>query len=457
MRRSHVWSIVVVLPLLAACDTGAQWIHAVGSVAEAVQDESPERRAGQLNRSLTPAAFRPDLAASAARRAATLEWYRRTLQGSYERVGNRHPRWDRDVLRALDALATRYALVPDRPGDLWDQARVLLRPAVAGGVDDPLVLLLSAELLRHDYDRKTAARRIRNAAVTLEQSGYPAYVRGHALISAASSLLDAGRGTEPEEWTVIWREICNLLDRALSLYPTVLEDREIPDRVALGYINWLAGTFVQATKRDRSVVEGPAVDAVLATRGADDPLVHLLRGWFAVHAAWDARGSDVFRNVPDHAWPVFYTRLALAEAHAAEAVRAGSNEPAVVGIMMRVGVGLHGDAEELNQWFAHGVAIEPGDRWWYEAKLDWLLPKWLGSREEALAFARETGRGANWGLHLPFLVEDAWRGFSGGDVPPEACEEVMAIHATFAEHYPDSPTARAQRQTLTETCSITER
>ncbi|MCC7044775.1 MAG: hypothetical protein IT183_13000 [Acidobacteria bacterium] len=445
------------LPMLAACDVGARWVHAAGQAAEAARDEPPERRAGQLNRSLTPDEFRPDPQASAERRAATLAWYRRALRGSYEQVGSRQPRWDRDTLRALDILATRYALVPDRPGDLWDQARVLLRPAVAGGVDDPLVRLLAAELLRHDHDRRTAAAGIRNAAIALERSAYPAYWRGYGLISAASALLETGRGTSPEEWAPIWREICNLLDRALTLYPAVLDDQEIPDGVALTYINWLASTFVAATKRDRSVIEGPAVDAVLAARPDDDPLVHLLRGWFAVHAAWDARGTDFARNVQDHAWPEFYTRLAQAEVHAAAAVRAGSIEPAVPAIMMRVGLGLHGDSEELDRWFAHAVAIEPGDRFWYEAKLDWLLPKWFGSREEVLVFARETARGGNWGLRLPFLVEDAWRGLSGGEVPPEACEEILAIHAAFAEDYPDSPTARAQRQTLAEACGADRR
>ena len=251
---------------------------------------------------------------------------------------------------------------------------------------------------------------------------------------------------------MIWREVSVLLDRALTLYPAVVADAELPDGVALSYINWLATTFVEATKRERVVVEVPAVEAVIAARGEDNPLVHLVRAWFAVHSAWDVRGTDFARKVPEKAWPLFYTRLAHAEASVSEAVRAGSIEPAVPAIMMRVGVGLHADVGELNEWFAHGVSIEPGDRWWYEAKLDWLLPKWFGSHDEALAFARDAARSGNLSLNLSLLVEDAWRAESADHFPSEACDEVLAIYTALVERYPYSPSIRAGREARTEEC-----
>ncbi len=326
---------------------------------------APRASADDASTPLRPSLFRvPDQTATSKRLFAALTWQNDTLVKAYDRVGHRDPKWNDAVHTGLGFIARASALDPARPVDASDQARVWLRKAVNLGCQDPLVNFLLAELSQSEVSRKESADRMRSTALRLETSSYPIYRRGFALVEAASALLDAGRGLPQKDWAPLWSDICRLDERGLALVGDIAKDPTIPDEVLIDYVNILVNTWADASHRDRHIAFDPSLAAIRNARGADATVVSLLRGWFFVSYAWDARGTGPASAVKQDALSAFNDRLDQAQAAVGEAVASGSVSPSIPAIMRRVcaGRGRANDHADLDDWFKAGITVDPGDR-----------------------------------------------------------------------------------------------
>ncbi|HKV99372.1 MAG TPA: hypothetical protein VJN96_06100 [Vicinamibacterales bacterium] len=448
--RSLLWigscTLSPIMPRHLPALVGALVFLQIGAMgAPAAQTGQP---APEATPKLRPEQFKVgDPSALSRRLAATLEWETDAYLGEYERHGHRDSHWDDAVESALRLLARDHAHDPLRPADLNDQAWYALQQATTAGCDDSLIEYLNAELSRQDLPKRDAAIHIRNAALRLEKSRYSAYRRGSALIGAASALYQASRGMTKADWDQTWPEIDRLLDRSLMLVAEVARDKKMPDDVLLQYVNTNNSVWVDTMKSDRRVAFDFAYAAIAAERNAKDPILPLLRTRFYALYAWDIRGTDLASKVKDEAWRPFKERLHEAEDAAAEAVALGSTDAVIPRSMSQVVKGLRGNLDELEAWFALGVAVDPGDRSWYEAKLDWLMPKWYGSIDEAVDYVNAARRTGSWNLRVPLLVVDLYDQLRLAiDLPqstslfdlPGACDDILPVYDAFLKRYPNA-------------------
>jgi hypothetical protein len=326
---------------------------------------APKASADDASAPLRPSVFKlPDSAVTSKRLSAAVTWQNDTLVKAYDRVGHRDPKWNEAVHTGLGFIARASALDPGRPVDASDQARVWLRKAVNLGCQDALVNFLLAELSQSDVSRKESADRIRSTALRLETSQYPIYRRGLALVEAASALLDSGRGMAQKDWVPLWTEICRLDEGGLALLGDIAKDPTISDELLIGYVNELVDTWAEASRRDRHIAFDPSLAAIKSARGADAPVVSLLRGWFFVSYAWDARGTGPASAVKPEVLSAFYDRLDEAQASVGQAAAGGSTSPAIPAIMRRICTarGRANDHIDLDDWFKAGITVDPGDR-----------------------------------------------------------------------------------------------
>lgn len=397
-------------------------------------------------RHLTPAQFHVDDAAAAKQLQAALAWNTKTLVASYDRIGHHDPKWDAAARKALTLVAREWAADPSRAGDNADQAWYALRQAITYGCDDPLVQYLAVRHSQPDLEPLDAAHKVYEAAMRLQTTAYPAYVRSSSLIKSAQALSDASVGVSPQEWAPRWNSIVVLINKAKDLMAEVFKERDAPAGQLVDYVDGFLTPWVHG-HQSRQVGFDNLLEEVLIARDAKDPVVAVLRADFLVSYAWDARGSGWADDVKPDAWPIFRERLRQAEGEAAKAAALGSIDLTIVRTVNRVLLGLGGDAREMEAWYQIGVRIAPGDDRPSYSKMKWLEPKWHGSLEETLDFAHEMQRSANFGARLPLLMVTAHEDLAGmldtADRDrylshPEVCADVLGTYAAFLERYPDA-------------------
>jgi hypothetical protein len=379
----------------------------------------------------------------------SLAWNQRTLLAAYEKVGKKSPRWDKPARAALEAAALHLSHSID-PVVKVEEVFIEAKRAVDAGCDDPLILYLYA---RASYGAnypglEELERRFKTAAVALEGSTYPPLRRVTALQKAAQAHfghkeLSAEDRSEGNRW----------LDASLALFPKAAESygKSLDEdhlwlekcRAAITGYRKLSGDYESAYKR---------VDTVLAKTPALKPLRLLVKGDFHIHFAWDARGNGFANTVTEEGWKKFGDRLAVARSALEEAWKLKPSAPEAATLMLMVEKGAGGDRAEMEKWFERAMKANPNNVEACELKMDWLDPKWHGSREEVLAFGRACRATHNWRVGITLLAADGhWRvaqRMDGQDQrkyyrTPAVSDEIKAVYEEFLEHYPDNDAKRS--------------
>src|SRR4029077_1506910 len=101
-------------------------------------------------------------------------WNRRTLQGAYDKVGKRNPRWDESARKAMELAAWMFSEQVDPELTTLDINRPA-QTAIDAGCDDPLlVYLYNRSLVGPKYPGpEEVIRRIKASAKALAASHYP--------------------------------------------------------------------------------------------------------------------------------------------------------------------------------------------------------------------------------------------------------------------------------------------
>jgi hypothetical protein len=304
-------------------------------------------------------------------RARFAEWERRNLLEAYQRVGRRNPVWDE---AALHFIAQDRLVGATNAEELVPEGRRL----VALGCDDPLVLYLTAlDLWLTDLESGEATRLLKASLQGMKQVPYP---RGVARFVVSGLRRDFGRRGNG-------RAQDNLSPLELAWFKEALTDGSyVPgDEVVLAqHLRWGSGQSLFARNPD-------AVAAAVAANTDLAPWVRLLvSARRHVHKAYEARGSGYADSVTREGWRGFERELALARKDLTRAWRRRPDRPEIAVAMMElVKSGNVRRGETVRMWFDRAASAQT-DYWAaYTTMLDHLQPRWSGSQEEMLAFARE--------------------------------------------------------------------
>ena len=260
-------------------------------------------RKGLASQFLGESAPMPDAAkpipqdpAKAAKQAKDrLEFQRRTLQGAYDKIGNRDPRWDKSAREALDLAAQKFSGQTDRQIQIHDIHKPA-KAAVDAGCDDPMVVYLYERTATQsdDPDPAEPIRRARRWSKALDDSKYPVFRRAIGIKNAADYLQRSEPLTDE-----IKKEAQRSFDRALALLAdSVAQD----DRDEFWEQQWY-NCMVQLIGCYRWVGLEPVaayerVDAALAKLPELKALRYKVRGGFWNYFGWEARTNAFARDVP---------------------------------------------------------------------------------------------------------------------------------------------------------------
>jgi hypothetical protein len=343
-----------------------------------------------------------DPAAQARRRAGRLAWHRATTVEAYDRVGGRDPKWDSAARLALSEFANSWAAPGMAAKDHGRAADAAATEALAAGCTDPLVKYIVGRRLYGFANSPDAADKNRllvEAARELAASKYPAVRKAHALVNAAVVLArPAGRRPVADDR----RSAMKALDDCLALVPEILNDPHpearrqavnVCETALTQYAGLEGGDWDAGLAKVRpAVAGGPKADA----------LAGLLIGYAEIRAAGQARGKGFANTITEAGRAGWQLHNERARAAFEAAWKADPTDPESATGMIRVCLGLTSPRDEMETWFRRAMAADGDYRDACAAKLQYILPKWHGTAEDALAFGRACVGTGNYDADIPF-------------------------------------------------------
>jgi hypothetical protein len=308
------------------------------------------------------------------------------LLQEWDRIGHKDPRWNQLVRDGIAQFLRATEESARSAHEMFDKA-------LAAGCDDPLVLYLNArtaEVSRHPdpdelRDRYQAAAK---AMLASQYTASPKMVAAMRYLMAAKDL--------PSDLPV--DDFLKLASEA-SKEPIVAR--------------WmLADTFINLNaKLIPAIGREPAFNKVYpafqeAMPNDWQPLQFKAR--FEIDWAWDARGNGTGGTVTPQGWKLFGERIDAARAALEQAWKLDPTQSAIYEQMITVCM-AQSDRDGLEQWFQRGIEANPDDYRLCWNKMYAILPRWLGSHEEMLAFGRQCAATENaWG-GIPNILLEAHR------------------------------------------------
>jgi hypothetical protein len=325
-------------------------------------------------------------------------WLGDATRTTYRSVGRHSPKWDADVEMAFRSdLDRAYGSYWDRPA-AEARLRAALQSAVDAGCDDPLVGYLrarSAPRRRGDDEADRSADDLVAAATALGASEYPAVWKARAYLDALAAV--------PAEPRTGGKQFDAFLGGLVKALAGLGKDTGPAARRELVDLCGRADMAGARVGRRQAWADRVQAD-VLARLPKGDPAPDACAGAFLLRYAWDARGPSRASQVPPGAWRLFQERLGEAEKRLTAAWDLDHEcEPAATA-MVTVCMGLGKDREAMETWFRRAVAADPTRTDAFDRKFEYLLPKWLGSEDELIAFGRQAAAVGAWDTSLPLML-----------------------------------------------------
>jgi len=140
--------------------------------------------------------------------------------------------------------------------------------------------------------------------------------------------------------------------------------------------------------------------------GRVEPL--LLTGRFYIDYAWDARGDGWANEVSDESAKLFKERLLLARTALQKAYDLDPTDARAATMMITVCMGLSEDRPTADLWYQRAMKADPDCYDATQAMLLYLDPRWHGTTEELMSFARTGRQTHNWRGRAPLAIIDAY-------------------------------------------------
>ncbi len=338
-----------------------------------------------------------------AQRDARADWYNKVTLEPFLTKGHRDPKWDAAALQGIKLLILEWTKNPSRERDEAERAFLLFQQALQQGCEDPLVTYMYG--WSGNATGRLPAHRLKElfvlAAERLKKHPYPpvreAYMYGRAALWTAQS--DGRLRGKPLQQVKHWLA---LVLKALAAHA---KEKYVDTQSILEITNFFmdAHRFINKNRK----VAFDQIDQVLKAALPNHPAPLIVEGRFLISYAWDARGGGWASSVTKNGWKLMRERLAksaevLTKAHE---MNPGLEFAAVQMLAVELGQG-QGD-ERSEKWFNRALEANPNC---YDAcakRLYYLEPKWHGSQEKLLAFARQCYDRKNWEGGLPFILLSA--------------------------------------------------
>ncbi len=338
-------------------------------------------------------------------REDVLKWNLTSLTNSYNAVGRKNPKWDKDAIEALTEFARTKTASDDELEILSDLTGETAQNAKSAGCDDPMIQYLCVRYASENKTRTFKERQelYRSAAGSLEQSGYPPIRKFYANVDA-SEILWQQRNTNS------WPEVRTLRSTAVADLNQAFRDPSLPESEAFQAADALFQMLSHNTRELTNAYN--SIVATLSANGSKSAAAQLVKADFYLMFAWRARGNGTADKVTEEGWRLFRERLAEAEKALNQAWSANPYDAQIPTLMISIALGQQKDRHEMEKWFERAMKLDPDNYQACRNKLHYLLPQWYGSRDDMLVFGRECVTSTNWGGHVPLILVDAHSEFA---------------------------------------------
>ncbi|HSZ57099.1 MAG TPA: hypothetical protein VK797_15635 [Tepidisphaeraceae bacterium] len=328
-------------------------------------------------------------------------WQEQSALDAYQRLGRHDPKWD-----ALAQAAIHLYLLPRIDVSLLE-LRGALERARAAGCEDPLILFMTGDIL---YRTGAAGADVlgpyRQGHDGLARGHYPAYWQTVASIELSDVLYrftsdEANAKKQKYIDADVNRQINRLHTQAMADWPGVVKDGAPPEllgHLAYRILNVQADFGLDIEKLC------PRLAAPLEAALPNSAVPLIFKGRYYIDWGWKARGGGFAGTVTDEGWRLLRERLAVAEQALQKAYELDPNDPAGPTAMLTVELGQGRGRDVMEKWFARAMAADPDHYAAGDAKLNYLMPKWYGSEQDAVDFGRECYATGNWRGGLPRLL-----------------------------------------------------
>lgn len=351
----------------------------------------------------------PDMSADEKKIAdKRLEWNMATLYDAYDKFGSHNKTWDRDAHSALKFFAQVRAYGGNLKG-FPELLTAYVSRATELGCDDPMMKYLHVRFVTDmkDLSPTETARAYAAASDALEGSQYDHVRKFYAAIRAINAYLLV------KPWL---NEGITYRDRAAQHFLAALSDTSIP----VGEIDDAGQEYLVIVNRwgDRRPFDD--MNALLMKNWSRQGVTYLLQGKFFINYAWKGRGGGYADKVKPEQWKLFEERLAEAETALRKGMEVDPKEGRLATEMITVVSAQSKGLPEMRTWWEKAMEANPNNYDACDRLLNFLLPKWFGSREAMIEFGRECVANDKFGGTVPLILADAHYMFNRNYGPKDA-------------------------------------
>jgi hypothetical protein len=378
-----------------------------------------------------------------AARDAGWHWAQRTMLRAYDTAGKRNPKWD-------DAARTGIQ-------QYWDPSvEPLARfeavdAAMQKGCSDPMLrgLYFISGANFQVADPKSWPQDYRAVTDAVERGAYPTVIKFYFELNLRARIWQPLLGLNGRHANAPDADARAAVAKVLELWTQVVKDPDVPRSQLVELAEQIVGIGSRVDNDPK-----PTFDAVLSAMDAREQTraaAQLFKGVYHARLAWSARGAGWARDVKPEAWKVMGDNLNVAEDALSRAWDLAPDDVQIPMTMLSVELGQARGRDVLETWFLRAMKADPDNFEACREKLNYLAPKWHGSADEMLSFARECKDSNNWYARLPLLLPEAH--FELARYAPSPTDylkqdrvwaDVMSVYGPLLAAWPDDAKTRSR-------------
>jgi hypothetical protein len=329
--------------------------------------------------------------------APILAMARQQVMDEWRRTAPSHLVDDKDLLAVMESVAALHSecAAPAMPSP---QALAVLKRAFPRNNQAPIVVAVARLLLSESRNEQMDAA---NRLMQFQDWAKDDYKGSRALIARGWRFGISTWGGDDPRSREARRQMNMMLGVCLGMALHTGEFDASP-RFLLRFIDNAPFYAYEEALSFRGGAGAPGFELFLGPRSATNPwLAHMARGIIAENAAWGARGGGFANTVTDEGWQRFREELQIArqEFSAAAALTPQDPWPA----MGMLAIALNTD-EDVAPWIDKVLTAAFDYPQFYDIMLNFGRPRWGGTHESMVTFARacvDTGR---FDTDVPFVI-----------------------------------------------------
>ena len=315
------------------------------------------------------------------------DWALQCLRDTYRLGTDTDPAWDARV----DVAFIAYCDYTRKSTSLGENLSKAVKALADIECKDPMVAYLKARYLPSDASKTETAKEFLQAHEKLARSDYhPAFkfISGYRSVEACSW---ADPESDPETrcvWTTIHLE-------------DLARDKSAPiDEVFNAVHMWFSHRQSKAW-RDYVMYD---LEKILKDHWEGEEPWYAFMGLVEVERAWGARGGGYADTVTEAGWKAFVEHLTKAESALESAWKLNPKNASTAYNRMQVELGQGRGLQHMKKWYQHAIDLAPN---YYDAialMALYLEPRWYGSSEESLGYARSVVKSETLGGRAPLVL-----------------------------------------------------